>query len=782
MTRRPVSTYRLQIGPSFTLDDAAEVTDYLRDLGVSWVYLSPLLAARSGSAHGYDVVDPSRIDDSRGGPEGFTRFAARAHDAGLGVLIDIVPNHLGVGVPRENPWWWDVLRLGRGAAHAVAFDIDWEHGGGRVRLPILGGDLDALIAAGDVRVDPEPAPDAPDGTLVYFEHVLPLAPGSHSLGPDVRAVLAAQHYELRFWRDQASELNYRRFFGVSELAGIRVEVPEVFAASHGEIVRWVREGLADGLRVDHPDGLTDPGAYLDRLADATGGVYTVVEKILEPGEELPSWWRVDGTTGYDALGEIDRLLIDPEGERALDALDGALRAETGLDEAPPWNDLTRSTKRMIADEVLQSEVRRLVRTLPVTVPGADEALAEILASFPVYRSYLPAGLEHLDSATGDAARRRPDLAVAIRALAPLLSDPRLEVARRFEQTSGPVMAKGVEDTAFYRYTRLGSLTEVGGDPSIFSLTPRAFHAAQQQRLAAWPHSMTTLSTHDTKRSEDVRARISVLAEVPDRWADVLGRLRGLATTGHGPLDSLLWQAAVGAWPISWDRLEAYAVKAARESGESTSWWSPDAEFEARLAALAHTAHAEAHDIVAGFVAEISPAGWSNSLSAKLLQLTGPGVPDVYEGSELWDPSLVDPDNRREVDFDARREMLARLDADAAGGVLPGVDSSGAAKLLVTSRALRLRRDRPERFERYRPIGAEGSASDHLVAVDRGGIVAVATRLPVGLARQGGWGETLLPLSDSPVTDALTGRRFEGGRIPVGELLDRFPVALLVDER
>jgi (1->4)-alpha-D-glucan 1-alpha-D-glucosylmutase len=293
--------------------------------------------------------------------------------------------------------------------------------------------------------------------------------------------------------------------------------------------------------------------------------------------------------------------------------------------------------------------------------------------------------------------------------------------------------------------------------------------------------MTTLSTHDTKRSEDVRARLAVLAELPDRWADVLGRLRGIATTGHGPLDSLLWQAAVGAWPISAERLEAYAVKAARESGESTTWWSPDAGFEAGLAALARAAHGEARDILTGFVTEISPPGWSNSLSAKLLQLTAPGVPDVYQGSELWDLSLVDPDNRREVDFDARRQMLGRLDADAARGVLPELDPSGAAKLLVTSRALRLRREHPERFERYRPIPAEGEASAHLVAVDRGGIVAVATRLPVGLARRGGWGDTALPLSDTPVTDALTGRRLEGGRIRVGELLDRLPVALLVEE-
>lgn len=782
MTRRPLSTYRLQINSTFTLDQAAEVAGYLRDLGVSWAYLSPLLAATPGSDHGYDVVDPTRVDDERGGSEALERFVSSARDAGLGVLVDIVPNHVGVGIPRENPWWWDVLRLGRGSAHAVAFDVDWDHGGDRVRLPILGGPLDELIAAGALTIDPTTAPDAPDGTLVYFEHVLPLAPGSRELAGDVRAVVAAQHYELRFWKDQASALNYRRFFGVSELAGVRVELPDVFAASHAEILRWVRDGLADGLRVDHPDGLADPGGYLERLADATGGVYTLVEKILEPGEELPSWWRTDGTTGYDALGELDRLLTDPAGEPGLDALDARLRADTGLGDAPSWPDLVHSTKRMIADDLLRSEVRRLVRTLPFHIEHADDALAEILAAFPVYRSYLPAGSEHLEHAVAEAARRRPDLADAIAALGPVLADAHLEIAQRFEQTSGPVMAKGVEDTAFYRFSRLGSLTEVGGDPSIFALSPAQFHTAQQKRLAAWPHAMTTLSTHDTKRSEDVRARLAVLSEMPDRWAEVLDRLRATATTRHGPMDNLVWQAAVGAWPISQDRLKAYAVKAARESAESTTWWAPDAAFEARLAALAEAATGEAPDVLTSFVAEISPAAWSNSLSAKLLQLTGPGVPDVYQGTELWDHSLVDPDNRREVDFAARRRMLARIDADAARGVLPEIDASGAVKLLITSRALRLRRDHPELFRVYRPVEAHGEASAHVVAVDRGGVVPVATRLPAGLAARGGWGDTLLPASDVPATDALTGRRFDGGPIRVAALLDRYPVALLVEER
>jgi (1->4)-alpha-D-glucan 1-alpha-D-glucosylmutase len=782
MTQRPLSTYRLQIRAGFTLDDAAAVTEYLSDLGSSWAYLSPLLAAVPGSDHGYDVVDHSRIDDARGGPEGLERFAAAARGAGLGILVDIVPNHVGVAIPRANLWWWDMLRLGGASRHAVAFDIDTRVAEGRVRLPILGSSLEEVLAAGEIVIDTTPADDAPDGVLTYFDHVLPLAPDTGELAADLTALLDAQHYELRFWEDQNTDLDYRRFFAVSELAGIRVELPDVFDESHREIARWITEGLADGLRVDHPDGLSDPGAYLEHLADATGAAYTLVEKILEPGEQLPSWWRTDGTTGYDALGEIDRVLVDGAGVDALDELDARLRAETALPAAEAWHDLILTTKRMVADDLLQSEVRRLVRALPFGVVDAEDALTEIIASFPVYRAYLPAGREHLEHAIDDAATRRPDLAEAIGELAPLLRDTSLEVAERFPQVTGAVMAKGVEDTAFYRFTRLGTLTEVGGDPSITSLSVDDFHAAQQARLASWPHSMTALSTHDTKRSEDVRARLSVLAEVPERWAEALTELRDIASTGHGPLDALLWQAAVGAWPISSQRLRDYGLKAAREAAEATGWQHPDEEFEEGVLAIADAANGSARDVLERFVQEIIAPGRVNSLSAKLLQLAAPGVPDVYQGTELWDHSLVDPDNRRPVDFAARSEMLRQLDDDVARGVLPTIDDSGLAKLLVTSRALRLRRDHADLFTGYRPAGVAGEASAHAVAMDRGGVIAVATRLPVALARRGGWGDTVLLHRDLPVQDALTGRRFDGGPILMADLLDTYPVALLGEER
>jgi (1->4)-alpha-D-glucan 1-alpha-D-glucosylmutase len=734
---------------------------------VSWAYLSPLLRATRGSDHGYDVVDPSTVDPARGGPEALERFAVAARAAGLGILVDIVPNHMGVGEPAQNPWWWDVLTHGRSSRYADAFDIDWDYGSGKVRVPLLGAELDEAVA--DIRIDRAGTRVAPHGTLRYFDHTLPLAPGTADDDGDVRTVLDRQHYELIFWRREAAELNYRRFFAVTSLAGLRVELPEVFDSSHAEILRWLREGLADGLRVDHPDGLLDPGGYLEQLAAATDDAYVLVEKILEHGEALPAWWETDGTTGYDALAEIDRVLVDPAGQASLDELDARLRGGPLA-----WDDLIHDTKRAIADTIQAAEVARLVRTLPHPVDRAADALAELLACFPVYRSYLPAGREHLDAAAAAASVRRPDLADAIVTLVPVLADPSNEVARRFQQTTGPVMAKGVEDTAFYRYSRLGSLTEVGGDPSVFALTVDEFHAARGGRQASWPHTMTSLSTHDTKRGEDVRARLAVLSEIPERWAVVLEELRSFATTGNGPFDALLWQAIVGSWPATRERLHAYAEKAAREAAEETGWWDPDAEFEERLHAVVDAAFADASATVENFVAEIAGAGWSNSLSAKLMQLAGPGVPDVYQGSELWETSLVDPDNRRAVDFALRARLLAEIDA----GATPLVDATGAAKLLVTARTLRLKRDHPELFTRYSPMTVVGEASEHAVAFDRGGALAVATRLPVGLAERGGWGETMLLRHSGPTVDLFTGRRFEGSSVPLRELLDTYPVALL----
>jgi (1->4)-alpha-D-glucan 1-alpha-D-glucosylmutase len=764
MGSTPISTYRLQVTADFPLAAAAEVADYLRDLGADWAYLSPLLEAARGSDHGYDVVDVTRVDPARGGRDGLAAFSATARALGLGILVDIVPNHMGVGMPAANDWWWDVLRLGRDSPWAGHFDIDWDAGGGRLRIPVLGGDADALEVVGD--------------ELRYHDHRFPLAPGTAS--GSVTDVHARQHYELVHWTRADAELNYRRFFAVNELAAVRVEVPEVFEDTHREIIRWIRSGLVDGLRVDHPDGLADPGGYLDRLALATGGAYVLVEKILERGEPLPPFWATAGTTGYDALGEIDRVLVDPAGRDALDRIDASLRGGRRA-----WAEIIHETKRGIADGILNSEVRRLVRDLLAEEAGAGDpelladAVAEVLACFPVYRSYLPYGAEHLQDAVAAARGRRPDLEPVLAVVGEALADPARAVAIRFQQTSGMVMAKGVEDTAFYRVSRLASLTEVGGDPDEFSLTVDEFHSRQQSRLAALPASMTVLSTHDTKRGEDTRARISALAEIPHEWAAFVSRRRSTLSLGDGPFENLLWESIIGAWPREREALQAYAEKAAREAGTSTTWTRPAPGFERELHRLVDSLFDEpaTRADVEAMVARLAPAGRSNGLAAKLLQLAGPGVPDVYQGSELWERSLVDPDNRRPVDFVRRRELLTRLDA----GERPDVDETGAAKLLVTSRTLRARRDRPELFDRYLPLPAIGRAAGHVVVADRGGAISVATRLPIGLERLGGWGDTVLLAPAGRYVDAFTGESVEGDSIPLAGLLARYPVALLLPD-
>jgi (1->4)-alpha-D-glucan 1-alpha-D-glucosylmutase len=764
----PVSTYRLQIRKDFPLDAAALVTDYLQALGVDWVYLSPILEATTGSDHGYDVVDPSRVDPDRGGGEALARLAAEAHDRGLRILIDIVPNHMGVSIPSENPWWWDLLKNGRDSRYAEAFDIDWGFGNGKIRIPVLGGTLEEALADDEFSIV--------DRELRYFENRYPLAAGSSDDGADLATILSRQHYELMNWRRENAELNYRRFFAVSTLAAIRVEIPWVFEESHAEILRWVREGIADGLRVDHPDGLADPGGYLDVLAQATGGTEVWVEKILEGDERLPAFWATAGTTGYDALADLDRVLVDPAGRSALDALDTRIR---GRAQPVDWATLIHGTKRSIADGILRSEVLRLERELPEDhgIDNAADALAELLACFPVYRSYLPVGTENLTAAARLAREHRPELSDAIDALLPILRDASQPTAIRFQQTSGMVMAKGVEDTAFYRYSRLSSLTEVGADPAEFSIDVNEFHARQIVRQASYPGALTTLSTHDTKRGEDTRARISVLSELPERWETTLGELRERAPLGDGALENLLWESIVGAWPASRERLHNYAEKAAREAGSSTTWTEPDEDFETRMHALVDSAFddQEVARLLQDFVTSVEAPGWSNSLTAKLIQLTAPGVPDVYQGSELWETSLVDPDNRREIDFDIRRLYLAAIE----GGAHPPIDESGAAKLLVTTRALRLRREHPELFTRYAPLPALGPAARHAVAFDRGGAIAVGTRLPVGLESNGGWGDSVLVLPGHPLVDVITGTEFDGGPQPLASLLESYPVALLV---
>ncbi len=758
----PHSTYRVQVRPDFDLHATAELASYLAALGVSHLYSAPILQAAPGSVHGYDVVDPTRISDALGGEPGRLALMEALREHGLRLVVDIVPNHVGVAVPVANPAWWDVLRLGQASPYAQWFDIDWSRG--RVLLPILADTPDALD---DLTIEA--------GELRYHEHRFPIAFGTGAGAP--REVHNLQHYELVSWRRGNRDINYRRFFAVSGLAAVRVEDPAVFAAIHGEVLRWYAAGHVDGIRVDHPDGLRDPAGYLEQLRAATPDAWLIAEKITEADEELPDW-PIAGGTGYDALREVSGVFVDPAGEEQFTALDAEL---TGA--VTDWTALVHRSKTEVASELLRAEVQRLVRLTADGAPGQfsdgdlESALVELLAQFPVYRSYLPDGAEHLQQASVAARAARPDLAEAFDVLVPRLGDPDDELAIRFQQTSGPVMAKGVEDTAFYRWTRFTALNEVGGDPAQFGVTPEAFHAAAAHRHERWPAAMTTLSTHDTKRSEDVRARLAVLTELPEEWAATVHRWHDAAPVPDGSLAHLLWQTVVSAWPIEADRLHAYLEKAAREASTVTNWADPDEEFEAALHAVADRALTDLRADVDSFVQRIRFDGWSNSLGQRVLQLAGPGVPDVYQGCELWDYSLVDPDNRRPVDFAARRELLAKID----DGWQPPIDPSGAAKLLVIARTLRLRQERPDLFSGYTPLAADGPAAEHAVAFDRGGAVAVATRLPMRLRRQGGWGATTLSLPSLPDgawTDQFTGAEYPAGEARLEVLLDRYPVALL----
>ncbi|EWC59733.1 Malto-oligosyltrehalose synthase [Actinokineospora spheciospongiae] len=748
----PRSTYRVQMRPAFGFPDAAAIADYLADLGVGALYSSPILTPTAGSTHGYDVVDPTRANPELGGEDGRRALVARLRELGLDLVVDIVPNHMAVEVPSQNAWWWDVLEHGPDSAYAGYFDIE----SFPVLLPVLGSDDDITELA------------VKDGKLTYYEHEFPIAPGTEGDGvdADAREVHERQHYRLVDWRRAGAELNYRRFFDVTTLAGVRVEKPEVFDATHAEVLRWVAEGDVQGLRVDHPDGLADPGGYAKRLAERAG-CWIVLEKILEPGEKLSDSWPVAGTTGYDALREVCGVFVDPAAEAPFTELARSLGVPTDFEL------LREECRQLITTTSLAAEVRRIADLVTGVDPmDARRAVAELMVAFPVYRSYLPEGEANWAAAIERVRTAWPELSEAVAALdTQVRADPTGELATRVQQTSGMVVAKGTEDTAFYRYSRFVGLNEVGGSPDHFGVPVAEFHAAQAEREAKWPEAMTALSTHDTKRSEDVRARLAVLAELPDEFTAAVRRWTEKLGIEEPTLNLLAWQTLLGAWPIGPDRLSAYLDKAAKEAKVRTTWVDHDEEFEAAVQAwpAAVLGDPELSAEVRTLAERITAPGWSNALGQKLLQLAGPGIPDVYQGTELWDLSLVDPDNRRDVDFAERRALLARLD----GGWLPPVDDTGAAKLHVVRTVLRLRRDRPELFTGYRPVTATGTAAEHVVAFERTGLIAVATRLPVSLP---GWGDTRLDLPDGEWTDALTGRRAEGG---LTDLLSDYPVALLV---
>jgi (1->4)-alpha-D-glucan 1-alpha-D-glucosylmutase len=755
-----LATYRLQLrgassGFRFTFADAENLLDYLDDLGVSHLYLSPILTAVSGSEHGYDVADPTTVSAELGGPEGLARLSAAARARGIGLVVDVVPNHVGIDKAEQNPWWWDVLRHGRSSAYASYFDIDWDLADGRIVLPLLGSDGDVA----DLTVD---------GDLLRLgDLALPIAPGTgDGTGHEVHD---RQHYQLVGWRRGLS--GYRRFFSITSLAGLRQEDRAVFDASHAEVARWFSEGLVDGVRIDHPDGLSDPAGYLFWLRQLVGpDAYIVIEKILAVDEALEPTLPIAGTTGYDALREVGGLFIDPSGAPALTAL----YESTGVDyQATPA--VLRDLKETVATDTLGSELARLRRSIAAAAgtdhPQLPAAVAALLGHIDVYRCDYPGLAALLPNALAETELAAPQLRQPLQVLAAALDDGN-EPDTRLQQLCGAVTAKAVEDCLFYRDARLVSLNEVGGEPLRFGVGAAEFHQAAATRARLWPQAMTTLTTHDTKRGEDVRARIGVLSQVPSLWTEWVGRWETIAASPDAATGLFLWQNIFGVWPVSGEvtdqlreRLHGYAEKAIREAALHTTWNDPDSGFEDAV-------HAWLDSVLDGpvvreltaLVAQLNPHAESDALGQKLLALTAPGVPDIYQGTELWDDSLVDPDNRRPVDYAARREALKSL---------------RHRKLRVVKAALQARRVRPDTFLQggYHPVLAAGTAADHVVAFRRGDDVLVAvTRWTVRL-NETGWGDTILAVPDGSWTDALTGAVVTG-TASAAELFAELPVALL----
>ncbi len=863
----PRATYRLQLHAGFTFADAAAAMPYLAELGVSHLYLSPVLQAAKGSTHGYDIVDPDRVSAELGGEEGFATLVATAREAGLGILLDIVPNHMSI-TGTGNRWWIDVLENGPASYYAHFFDVDWTIGSDdRVLLPVLGERYGRALTSGTLAIEHDHGvfeirahdmrfPIAPrslgaivrragerigHAELQFIGDALSGLPSPRELERDARrrrhrdkavllqrvaavcaadlrcakavvdelaaintdpveldAVLEAQNYRLAHWTVAGSQLSYRRFFDITNLVGLRNEEPDVLAASHRRVFAWLRDGTLDGVRVDHVDGLRDPAGYLEQLRAVAPGAWIVVEKILGSGEPLPGSWPVDGTTGYDFMERIGTLFVDPESEARLTELFSTYTGER-FDPAAE----SRRARREVMTDALHSELARLtelgVRACAASPACRDytraeieTALAELLAGYATYRTYLggehevPADRERIARAATAAMEARPDLdedlvAFLEAALAFELPSPEaLELARSTQQVSGPIVAKGDEDTLLYRQVRLLARCEVGADLRAFGVDPAALH---RQLAAGRAWSMLATSTHDTKRGEDVRARIATLSEFPGVWADCVGRWRARAEHGWGEvapdrtLEYLMWQTLVGAWPLSIDRAKQYAGKATREARTRTSWRRPDATYEAaRDRWIDHVySDAELVEEIAGLAARLRPHGDRNSLAMLLVKLTAPGVPDLYQGTELRDGSLVDPDNRRPVDLAARRRALRTISDVSASHAARDLD---AGKLWTIRRVLALRRRLPALFEGgYRALAAAGAQAHRVFAFSRGD--AMLTVIPRLGVRADGWRDTTLELPAGTWRELFSDRTHAGGTVSLAGLWGTFPIALLV---
>jgi (1->4)-alpha-D-glucan 1-alpha-D-glucosylmutase len=874
----PRATYRLQLHRNFDLEAAAEIVDYLAALGVSHVYVSPLLQAASGSSHGYDVVDHQRVNRELGGEEALLKLGERLRHHGLALVLDVVPDHMAA--TEENSWWWDVLENGPTSRFASYFDLEWDPPEARVRnrvlVPILADHYGRALEAGDLGVER----DGGNFLIRHRERVLPISPrsldvllreaadrsGSRDLAflaealagiplptagdaagirrwhrdqgslrrslawllaisPDVAkavdarieeingdvdaldALLERQNWRVAHWRTGDRELGYRRVFDVDDRVALRVEDPLVFSQTHAVLLTLGALAPVHGLRIDHVDGLRDPTGYLERLRIHVPDAWIVVEKILMRDEQLPEVWPVAGTTGYEFLNLVGGLFVDPAGGPPLRTLYAAFTGES--------RDYATVAVEKKAQLLQQGLCAGLARVTALLVAVCDhnrryrdftrhevrEALYTTITHFPVYRTYVRAhdllvsesDARAIRRAIAAARRARPDLDPGVFDLLSALllreirGDAETEFVLRFQQLCGPAQAKGVEDTALYAYGCLASLCEVGGDPGCFGVSLEEFHAACGEVQARWPDTLLTTSTHDTQRGEDVRARLHLLSEIPGRWAQAVTRWSA-SNEAHrrGGLpdracEYLFYQTLVGAWPIGIERVLPFLEKANREAGAHTSWTDPDEAYERAVRGFARQTLEDPEFVgaVEDFVRPLVLPGRVNSLAQTLLKLAAPGVPDLYQGSELWDASLVDPDNRRPVDFLWRRRLLAGLEGGKAEEIWSRQEA-GLPKLWLVQRALDLRRRRPDLFgvsAAYEALRASGEGQAHVVAFARGGgAIAIAPRLVLGL--DAGWGDTLLPLPPGSWRDVLSGAEHGSGAIPLAELLARFPVALL----
>jgi (1->4)-alpha-D-glucan 1-alpha-D-glucosylmutase len=732
--RFPVSTYRLQFNREFRFTDALRIVDYLQSLGITDLYASPILKARSGSMHGYDVTDPTQLNPELGTSEEFVELCDALHQRGMGFLLDIVPNHMAASL--ENPWWFDLLEKGEESLYAEFFDVNWELK--KVLLPILGKPYGEALENHELQLgmfNGRPV-------LQYYEQKLPIAAGAENLSFDVvDRVLSRQHYRLAHWRKASDAVNYRRFFDINDLVGLRMERDDVFQATHAYLVKLVHEGKVTGLRIDHIDGLRDPKAYLDRLSE----IYVIVEKILAANEQLPSDWHTQGTSGYDFTNYVNGAFIDRKGFQKLEGIYSRL---TGLTQT--FTEVFRERKRQVMRELFAGEVHALVDRLiklaeedrharDLRSEELQEAFVSVTACLPVYRSYVRnADISESDRATIENAVAAAGSGAPFNFLRRvLLVEPAwylqhrkaeyLDFVMRWQQFTGPVMAKGLEDTAFYVRNPLVSINEVGGEssgPGSYTGVEQ-FHRRNLQRQTYWPHTMNTSSTHDTKRSEDARARINVLAELPEQWGRALRRWMRMNPSTTAPDTNeqiLIYQSMLGAWRIDLERMQQFITKALREAKTHTSWIDINEDYERRVLCFLESIYAckEFLSDFARFHKKVAYYGALSSLSQLVLKITSPGVPDFYRGAELWDLSLADPDNRRAVDFSLRVELLKGLRESSDLGSMVTHWEDGRIKMYATSKLLQFRRAHADLFldGEYIPLRVTGARANHLIAFAR----------------------------------------------------------------